>query len=132
MMLMTETRKRRLTTKLAKARRHCPLIDQEMALATGEIARQRVGQTTVFVDAGNRVTSDCGRMVAERAIATHGKLGWVVSNMRGFQWVAVDDPFEAFDIVADGIVAAPRPVPMAGLPLAMRRVGVKIPFFSAS
>ncbi|WP_161635675.1 hypothetical protein [Actibacterium mucosum] len=128
---MTDTRKHALMTTLAKTRRHCSLIEQEMALVTGDITRQNVKNRLVFVDAGNRVTSDCGQMEGTRAISTQGQLGWVVRHQRGEEWVAVSDPFEAFDDVARGIFAGAFGGDMRNPFSVLRQVGRKIPFFSA-
>ena len=89
--------KEALMVSLVKARQMTSLMDQELALATGDIKRETVNWIPMWVDWGNSVRSDCATANAIRSITDHGELLWYVrhdTKKHGFH-SSKEDPFDA-------------------------------------
>ena len=88
-----------LVSKLAAIRPDISLLERELLTVNGDIQKVTANGRAVWVDHGHRVTSDCGQMVAKRAIDLAGRLLWVVilKDMDRRYPADTSDPFEAFD-----------------------------------
>lgn len=87
------------TEKLAMARQMSTMLDREIAIATDAFTFHRSDWISYYVDAKHIVGSDCGRIVAKRAITVTGKLFWlcVSQSSRNCYHATHVDPFAAIE-----------------------------------
>jgi hypothetical protein len=69
-----------LKTLLSKERPMQSLIEAEMATVTGTITRETANWVPMWVDQSHKITSDCGKITALRAITDQGELIWFVHH----------------------------------------------------
>lgn len=92
-----------LFQKLARQRQMLSLIEQEILAGTGSFSFDKADWVKLWCDTGNAVTSDCGHIIAYRAITLDGTLLWYVFHdrkKRGYH-ATETDPFAAMEVAED-------------------------------